>query len=76
MVMQGHQDVADRISVVELKQIVGGRSISGTIINAFTTAFKTVYSFHEHGAQRRLARAVRPHDGMRLTIVNYEVDTF
>ena len=29
---------------------------------------------NEHGAQRTLTRAVRPHDGMRLAIADYQVD--
>lgn len=53
--MQDHQDVVDRLSKKELLQVVGGRSISGTIINAFTSAFKTVYGFGQDfgGAIRR-----------------------
>ena len=29
---------------------------------------------HEYGTQRRLARTVRTHDGMGLTIVDYQVN--
>ncbi len=55
MDMQDHQNVADRLSKQELLHIVGGKSISGTIVNAFTSAFKTVYSFGQDfgGALRR-----------------------
>ena len=30
---------------------------------------------HQHGTQRRLARTVWTHDGMRLTVVDDQVDT-
>lgn len=55
MDMRDHQNVVDKLSRQELLQIVGGRSISGTIINAFTSAFKTVYGFGQDfgGAMRR-----------------------
>lgn len=58
MDMQDHQNVVDRLSRQELLQIVGGRSISGTIINAFTSAFKTVYGFGQDfgGAIRRFKK--------------------
>ena len=55
MDMQDHLNVIDKLSTEELLQIVGGRSISGTIINAFNSAFKTVYGFGQNfgGAMRR-----------------------
>lgn len=58
MGMQDHLNVADRLSTNELKMVVGGRSLSGTIINAFTSAFKTVYSFGQDfgGAMRRFRK--------------------
>ena len=56
MVMQDHQGVADRLSNQELLFVSGGRSISGTLVNAFTSAFKTVYGFGQDfgSAIRRL----------------------
>ena len=56
--MQDHLDVEDRISVSEMRQIVGGRSISGTVINAFSSAFRTVYSFGQDfgGSIRRIIK--------------------
>ena len=56
MDMQDHLDVVDRLSKQELLQIAGGRSISGTLVNAFNSAFKTVYSFGQNfgGAMRRI----------------------
>ena len=58
MDMQGHLDVVDKLSKTELQSIVGGRSISGTIINAFTSAFKTLYGFGQDfgGAMRRFKK--------------------
>ena len=55
MDMQDHLNVEDRLSKKELLQIEGGRSISGTVINAFNSAFKTVYGFGQDfgGAIRR-----------------------
>ena len=53
--MLDHQDVVNKLSRTELLQVVGGRSISGTLVNAFHSAFKTVYSFGQNfgGAMRR-----------------------
>ena len=58
MAMQDHLDVADKLSKRELQNIIVGRSISGTIINAFTSAFKTVYGFGQDfgGAMRRFRK--------------------
>lgn len=55
MDMQDRQNVVDRLGKQELLQIVGGKSISGTIVNAFTSAFKTIYGFGQDfgGAIRR-----------------------
>lgn len=55
MDMLDRQDVVDRLSNYELLQIVGGRSISGTLVNAFNSAFKTIYGFGQDfgGAMRR-----------------------
>ena len=58
MDMQGHLDVVDKLSNNELQMIVGGKSISGTLINAFTSAFKTLYGFGQDfgGAMRRFRK--------------------
>ena len=58
MDMQDHLDVANRLTNYELHMIVGGKSISGTLINAFTSAFKTVYGFGQDfgGAIRRFRK--------------------
>ena len=58
MDMQDHLDVVDKLSKDELQMIIGGRSISGTVINAFTSAFKTVYGFGQDfgGAIRRFRK--------------------
>ena len=58
MGMLDRLDVVDKLSKNELQNIVGGRSISGTIINAFTSAFKTLYGFGQDfgGAMRRFKK--------------------
>lgn len=58
MAMQDHLNVVDKLSKNELQDIVGGRSISGTVINAFTSAFKTLYGFGQDfgGAMRRFKK--------------------
>ena len=55
---QDHLDVVDKLSKTDLQNIVGGRSISGTLINAFTSAFKTLYGFGQDfgGAMRRFKK--------------------
>lgn len=55
MDMQDHLNAVDKLSRNELQMVEGGRSISGTLINAFTSAFKTVYGFGQDfgGAMRR-----------------------
>ena len=58
MDMQDHLDVVDKLSNNELHMVVGGKSISGTLINAFTSAFKTLYGFGQDfgGAIRRFRK--------------------
>ena len=58
MDMQDHLDVVDKLSKYELLEVVGGRSISGTLINAFTSTFKMVYGFGQDfgGAIRRFKK--------------------
>lgn len=46
-------DMLDQLNVVkmnkeELLEIIGGASISGTIVNAFTSAYKTLYGFGQN----------------------------
>lgn len=47
-------DTLDQLNVVkkmtheELVQVVGGASLSGTIVNAFTSAYKTLYGFGQN----------------------------
>lgn len=43
MAMLDQKNVMNRIEKDELKEIDGGLSITGTIINAFTTGMKTVF---------------------------------
>lgn len=40
----------------ELLMIIGGASVSGTVVNAFTSAFKTLYGFGQDfgGSLRRI----------------------
>ena len=56
MVGQDQQSVATKLSKKELLSIYGGASLSATIVNAFTNAFKTVYGFGQEfgGASRRI----------------------
>ena len=56
MDMLDRQDAAVRLSRQDLMQVMGGRSVSGTLINAFNSAFKTIYGFGQDfgGAIRRL----------------------
>lgn len=42
MVMLDHKNAMDRINKEELKDIDGGTSLSGTLINAFTNGMKTI----------------------------------
>lgn len=58
----GIQDQLDveknKLSKKELLNVVGGSKISGTLINAFTAAFKTLYGFGQNfgSSVRRIAR--------------------
>ena len=45
MAMFDQKNVMNKIKKDELKQIDGGTSLTGTIINAFTSTLKTVYEF-------------------------------
>ncbi len=45
MDMLDQKNVMNKINRNELREIDGGISITGTIINAFTDAIKTVYDF-------------------------------
>lgn len=42
------QSNVDRLSRNELLCVVGGVSLSGTIVNAFVSAYKTLYSFGQN----------------------------
>ena len=55
MVMLDRQNAVDRLNKQELLNVVGGRSVSGTLVNAFTSAFKVIYGFGQDfgGAIRR-----------------------
>ena len=48
MVIQDHLNVASKLSNEEMLQVVGGAKISGTVINAFTSAFKVLYGFGQN----------------------------
>lgn len=50
--------VEDKLSREELKMIVGGARFSGSIINAFISAFKTLYGIGQDfgSAIRRIRR--------------------
>lgn len=48
MVIQGQLNVASKLSNEEMLQVVGGAKISGTVINAFTSAFKVLYGFGQN----------------------------
>ena len=53
MVMLDQEHVIDDI---ELLNTIGGASISGTVVNAFTAGFKTLYGFGQDfgGSIRRI----------------------
>ena len=53
MVMLGQRNVMNKLKKEELETINGG-SISGTLLNAFTSTIKTLYDFG-----RSLGNAVR-----------------
>lgn len=48
MVIQDQLNVASKLSNEEMLQVVGGAKISGTVINAFTSAFKVLYGFGQN----------------------------
>jgi hypothetical protein len=56
MVMQDLIDVDNNLTNRDLVLIVGGRSLSGPIINAFNNTCKTIYGFGQQfgGALRRI----------------------
>ena len=45
MGMLDQKNVMNKLNDKELKELEGGTSITGTIINAFTSTLKTVYEF-------------------------------
>lgn len=58
MVMLDQLNVVNRLSKDEMLQIVGGVNLSGTLVNAFTSAFKTLYGFGQNfgSSLRRIIR--------------------
>ncbi|MGN0992976.1 MAG: hypothetical protein ACI4PE_03555 [Bacilli bacterium] len=58
MVIQDPLNVADKLSKDEMLQVVGGVKISGTVVNAFTSAFKVLYGFGQEfgSALRRIIK--------------------
>lgn len=57
MDMLDQLNVVNRLSNKELKMITGGLKFSGTILNAFTSAFKVLYGFgQEFGSSIRRIR--------------------
>ncbi len=54
MVMLDQKNVMNKLNKAELESINGGASISGTLLNAFTSTIKTIYDFG-----RSLGNAVR-----------------
>ena len=58
MVIQDQLNVASKLSNEEMLQVVGGAKISGTVINAFTSAFKALYGFGQDfgSALRRIVK--------------------
>ena len=48
MVIQDQLNVSSKLSNEEMLQVVGGAKISGTVINAFTSAFKVLYGFGQN----------------------------
>lgn len=58
MVIQDQLNVASKLSNEEMLQVVGGAKISGTVINAFTSAFKVLYGFGQDfgSALRRIVK--------------------
>lgn len=58
MVTQDPLNVANKLSKDEMLQVVGGGKISGTVVNAFTSAFKALYGFGQDfgSALRRIVK--------------------
>lgn len=58
MGIQDQLDVDNKLSQKELLCIIGGASLSGTLVNAFTSAFKTLYGFGQNfgSSVRRIAK--------------------
>lgn len=58
MVIQDPLNVAGKLSKDEMLQVVGGVKISGTVVNAFTSAFKVLYGFGQDfgSALRRIIK--------------------
>ena len=48
MGMLDQLNVDNRLSKNELLMIIGGASVSGTLVNAFTSAFKSLYGFGQN----------------------------
>lgn len=48
MGMLDQLNVDNRLSNKELLAVIGGASISGTLVNAFTSAFKALYGFGQN----------------------------
>ncbi|MGM9879157.1 MAG: hypothetical protein ACI31R_03950 [Bacilli bacterium] len=58
MVTQDPLNVANKLSKEEMLHVVGGGKISGTVVNAFTSAFKALYGFGQNfgSALRRIVK--------------------
>ena len=58
MVIQDPLNVAGKLSKDEMLQVVWGVKISGTVVNAFTSAFKVLYGFGQEfgSALRRIIK--------------------
>lgn len=58
MDMLDQLNVENKLTKSEMLGVIGGRSISGTIVNAFTSAFKVLYGFGQEfgSAVRRVRR--------------------
>ena len=57
MVLQDLQNVEHKLTETQLAEINGGASLSGSFINSFTDAIKTVYGIGQDlgGSMRRIA---------------------
>lgn len=58
MDMLDQLNVENKLTKSEMLEVIGGKSISGTIVNAFTSAFKVLYGFGQEfgSAVRRVRR--------------------